>query len=224
MQPTYLPWLGYFELMANSDCFVLFDDVQFEKKSWQQRNRIKTSSGELMLIVPVKTSGVQYQKINGVLIDNNDNWKRKHLKSIEVSYRKAPYFDKYFSSLQKIYNKEYLKLADLNFALIEFIKGELKINTPIKMSSEIPTRTSRDEKIIDICKAVNADELYDAAGAEEILDRDKFEQEKIKLVFQKYDHPEYQQMHGDFVPFMSALDLLFNEGENSLKVILSGAK
>lgn len=224
MQPTYLPWLGYFELIASSDVFVLFDDVQFEKKSWQQRNRIKTPNGELMLVVPVKTSGVQFQKINEAMIDDNDSWKRKHLKSIEVNYRKAPYFGRYFPEIEKLYLKDYKKLVDLNTALIKYFCDELGIKTKIVLSSSIEARDERDEKIIDICKALKAEELYDAAGASEILDLKKFKNEGIKLVFQKYNHPTYDQVNGDFIPNMSVLDLLFNEGDKSLKIIISGVK
>jgi hypothetical protein len=222
MQPTYLPWLGYFELIISSEVFIFFDDVQFEKKSWQQRNRIKTPNGELMLVVPVKTSGARFQKINETLIDNSDNWKRKHLKSIEVNYRKAPYFDKYFPKLEKIYAKDFEKLIDLNSEIIKFVLDELRVKTKLVYSSEIKARSGRDEKIIDICKGVGADELYDAAGAEEILDKTKYDE--IKLVFQDYKHPVYNQLHGDFVPYMSVIDLLFNEGEKSLEIIKSGVK
>lgn len=224
MQPTYLPWIGYFELIASSEVFVFFDDVQYEKKSWQGRNRIKTPNNELMLSVPVITSEARFQKINEAKINNAEPWSRKHLKSIEVNYRKAPYFDRYFPKVQELYLKEYERLVDLNSDLIKLFCKEFGIKTRMVWSSKIEARKGRDEKIIDICRNLGADELYDAAGAKDILDLQKYEQEGIDLVFQDYHHPEYKQLHGDFVPYMSALDLLFNEGDGSLKIILSGAR
>lgn len=224
MQPTYLPWLGYFELMFKSDQFVFFDDVQFIKKSWHQRNRIKTATGELLLVIPILSKGKRFQKINETLIHNNSGWAKKHLLTIENNYRKAPFFQNYIDELRVIYSKPYEKLSDLNIDLIIFLKNKIGIKTPTILSSELNIQGKKNERIIDICKALKSNVLYDAHGAKEILDLEFFNKEGIKLVFQNYQHPVYRQQYGDFIPLLSTLDLLFNEGDNSLSIIKSGGK
>lgn len=221
MQPTYLPWLGYFELISNSDIFVFFDDVQFVKRSWHHRNKIKLHEGELMLSVPVLSKGKSGQKINEVLIDNEGNWRKKHMQSIVLNYQKTRYFHDYIEELNNIYSNNYTHLLDLNVTLIKFLMDKIGIKTKTMMSSELQVEGEKNEKIVGICKKVKADVLYDAAGAQDILDQVYFEQNNVKLVFQKYEHPVYRQ-HGKFVPYMSTLDLLFNEGNGSLEIINCG--
>jgi len=218
MQPTYLPWLGYFELIAKSDVFVFFDDVQFIKRSWQHRNRIKSNQGELMLTVPVLSKGKHGQKINEVEISNDGHWRKKHIQSIKVNYRKARYFRDYIDELEHIYSKDYSRLLDLNVTLTKFLMAKIGIKTRTILSSQLQVEGERNEKIVGICKKVQADVLYDAQGAQEILDQGYFEQNNVKLVFQKYQHPVYRQL-GPFIPYMSTLDLLFNEGTGSLDII-----
>jgi hypothetical protein len=222
MQPTYLPWLGYFELMLNCDRFVYFDDVQFVKKSWQQRNRIKTVTGELMLSVPVLSKGMRDQKINQVHINNQENWQHKHLASIDNNYRKAAYFHQYINGLREIYLRRFDKLLDLNLALIEFLCHQIGIGTSTVLSSELDPQGDRNERIIDICLKIGADILYDAEGAAEILDQAAFERNGITLIFQHYRHPTYHQLHAGFIAYLSTLDLLFNEGDKSKEIIRSG--
>ena len=218
MQPTYLPWLGYFQLMANSDLFIFFDDVQFMKRSWHYRNRIRSHQGELMLSVPVLSKGKSGQKINEVLINNDGNWRKKHIQSIILNYGKTKYFRDYIEELNGIYSNNYSHLLDLNVTLIKFLMDKFGIKTQTMMSSQLQVVGERNVKIVDICKKVNADVLYDAEGAKEILDLAYFEQNNIKLAFQKYQHPVYRQQ-GKFIPYLSALDLLFNEGSGSLDII-----
>jgi hypothetical protein len=224
MQPTYLPWMGYFELMMKSDTFVFFDDVQFEPKSWHQRNRVKGPNGELWLTVPVLTKGERFQKINEAQIDNMKQWERKHLSSIEFNYLKAPFFDSYISPLREIYSKKWTRLVDVNLALISFLMRQLGITTPTIRSSELRVESDRNRRIIDICKKLGAKELYDAEGARSLLNLEMFEKEGIRLTFQNYQHPTYSQLYGDFVPYLSVIDLLFNEGPKSLDIVRSGAK
>lgn len=222
MQPTYLPWLGYFEMMDRSDVFVLFDDVQYVRKSWHQRNRIKSAAGELVLVVPVKTSGARFQKINEALVDNAQDWKKKHLKSILLNYARAPFFNQYKEDLQRIYTTSYTKLIEVDLAIINFLKMRLGVNTPMVLSSTITARDGRNEKIIDVCRYVNANELYDAKGAIGVIDVQQLSDSGLNVMFQEYKHPEYSQQHGKFIPYLSVLDLLLNHGERSLEIIRSG--
>lgn len=223
MQPTYLPWLGYFELIARSDVFVFLDDVQFVKKSWHQRNRIKGPNGPLWLTVPVLHKGKRFQNINEVHNSNDTKWSRKHLSSIEACYLKSPYFEEYIFYFRTLYNKMWKKLADLNIAFIEMLMDKIGIDTPVLLSSSMDISCEGNEKILKICKLLNAGELYDAAGAVKVIDDALFENVGIGVTYQEYQHPEYKQLHGNFIPYMSVIDLLFNEGPRSLDIISSGA-
>lgn len=222
MQPTYLPWLGYFELMCNCDLFVFFDDVQFSKRSWHSRNRIKTITGEFMLTIPVHNEGKQRPMIKDVLVYNGIPWQRKHWATIKSNYSKAIFFKNYIQELEKVYSRRYERLLDFNLDMINFLKKNIGINTPAILSSVLEIDGERNERVINICKKLNANVLYDTQGAKTVLDLDRFEQKDIIVVFQEYKHPVYRQLHGHFISHLSALDLLFNEGERSLEIIRSG--
>jgi hypothetical protein len=224
MQPTYLPWLGYFDLIDQCDIFVLLDDVQFVKKSWQLRNRIKTAAGPLWLSVPVLSSGRRFQKISETEIDNTQNWREKHFKSILHAYANAPYANDYCPELQNIYQQEWKKICEINETLILFIKKAMGIQTPIIRSSNLKCREDMHERIIDICRQVDADVLYDAQGASEIIDPDILKANGVRIMFQEYQHPLYKQQNGAFVPYISAIDLLLNEGPSSCQIVRSGSK
>ena len=223
MQPTYLPWMGYFEMIQASDVFILLDDVQFNKKSWQQRNSIKGPNGRIWLTVPVFQKGNRFQEINKVSINDQENWAKKHLKSLETSYAKSQYFDRYISVFRELYHNDWEYLADLTIASIRTLMEQIGITTPLQLSSAMEISLTGNEKVVEICKNVGADELYDAAGAVEFIDAKIFEEAGVQVTFQEYHHPEYHQLHGQFVSHMSTVDLLFNEGPRSLDIICLGA-
>lgn len=223
MQPTYLPWMGYFEMIQASDVFILLDDVQFNKKSWQQRNSIKGPNGRIWLTVPVFQKGNRFQEINKVSINDQENWAKKHLKSLETSYAKSQYFDRYISVFRELYHNDWEYLADLTIASIRTLMEQIGITTPLQLSSAMEISLTGNEKVVEICKNVGADELYDAAGAVEFIDAKIFEEAGVQVTFQEYHHPEYRQLHGQFVSHMSTVDLLFNEGPRSLDIICLGA-
>jgi hypothetical protein len=174
MQPGYLPWLGFFELMYNCDLFVLLDDVQYTKKDWRNRNRIRTKDGWIWLSAPVLTKNKRFQLMNEVEINNSVDWKRKHLRAIEINYHRAKYFKNYFPSLVEKYSYDWDYLVDLDIVLIGWLKDALKIITPIIRSSLLVTQGKKEEKIINICKKLNAKELYDSKAAHDILELEKF--------------------------------------------------
>lgn len=222
MQPGYLPWLGFFELMHNCDVFVLFDDVQYTKKDWRSRNRIRTKNGWIWLSVPVLTKGKQFQLINEARIDYSSDWRKKHLKAVEINYHKSKYFKEYFAGLKKILSFDWEYLVELDLELIRWLALELGIRREIIKSSSLKTSGRREDKIIAVCKALKANELYDSQAAASFLDAQVFRAQGISLFFQNYAHPVYTQLHSPFVPFMSSLDLLFNQGAQSSEIILSG--
>lgn len=225
LQPTYLPWMGYFEMIGSSDIYVVFDHVQFVKKSWQQRNRIKTPNGVIWLTIPVQKDSRETRICDVKISYDNENSLEKHWKTIEFAYQKAPYFKDYRDVFEKIYSKKYILLRDLNMEIVRVVCDILGIKTKIIFSSEInlnEENMGKEEKIINLCKKTGIKHLYDAKGAEDFLDESLFKKEGISIIFQEFNHPVYNQLYGDFIPYLSVLDLLFNEGENSLAIVKSG--
>jgi len=223
MQPTYLPWIGYFDLIDQADIFVLYDDVDFSKQSWQQRNRIKTSAGVQWLTVPVLTKGRSGQRICDVQINPRSNDLAKHIKTIEQAYSKATFQKTYMGELTALLSGTYVFLADLNIVLIQWFCEKLGIKTPLVRSSELNLEGTRVERLISLCRTVHGTRYLSTPGSKVYIDENNlFEQNQINLVYHRFTHPVYRQLHGEFVPYLSVLDLLLNEGELSLAIIRSG--
>jgi hypothetical protein len=223
MQPTYLPWIGYFALMDSIDIFVYLDSVQFDKRSWQQRNKIKTPNGAQWLSVPVFTKSLSSQLISKVRIDYSQHFPEKHLKTIELAYKKAMYYDTLFDELIAIINRRYDKLCDLNIALIDLLKSKLGITTKCIKSSSLKTEYKKAELLADICENLSADTYISPIGSRDYMKKSKaFLSRNIKVLYNNYVHPRYSQMHGNFIEYLSCIDLLFNKGPKSLEIIRSG--
>jgi len=221
-QPEYLPWLGFFKKMMNVELFVFLDDVQFRKKGWQNRNRIRINDGTALLSIPVHTHS--YPKINEVTIDNEKNWSIRHKKSILYNYARAPYFDEIKDFIESIFEKKFQYLVDLNTEIIKFIMNELEIKSKIIFSSELEISKKGSDRVLDICKAVDADHYITGTfWAESNLRVEEFKKSNIDVEFQKFQHPIYKQIHGEFIPEMSIIDLLFNEGRKEAKKILQNS-
>lgn len=219
MQPGYLPWMGFFELMYHSEIFVFRDEVQYDK-SWRNRNQIKTPRGVRWLTVPLHVHG--RPKISEVKIDNSRNWRIDHLRILEANYSKAPYFRKYFSHIQEVLNQEWGLLIDLDIALIKVIARALGLHRKMILASDLKVDNGKVDKLIAICKELGANVFYEPAGGKDYLGGqvERFRQEGIELIFQDFHCPNYNQLFGEFLPNLSTLDLLFNEGEKSLNYIL----
>ncbi len=217
MQPSYLPYMGYFDLIVNADVFLYYDVVQFDKDSWRNRNRIKTPQGPQWLTVPVLTKGQSKPTHAEIRINRKENWRRKHLKSIEINYRKARFFDEIFPTVENILNRDWDRLLDLNAEIIKEFCQLLNIGTKIdyvsKLNLSMPE--GKNEKLIAIAKAIGADQFYEPKGGAGYIDRDLFEKEGIGLTMQDYHHPVYSQLFGDFAENLSTLDLLMNCGRDS---------
>ena len=226
LQPGYLPWLGFFEQMLRAKVFVLYDEVQFDKNGWRNRNRIKTAQGIQWLTVPVLTKGKNKPTNNSIQINPASNWNMKHLKSIELNYKKTTFFDELFPKIEEILKKKRAYLMELNLELIYFFKNYLGIETPIKLSSSIPskieTKNSPEERLVEICRFLNLNIFYEGHAGKNYIDECFFAQSGIQLCFQEYKHPEYRQLFGKFVSHLSCIDLIFNEGPNSLKILSNG--
>ncbi|MDY7003475.1 MAG: WbqC family protein [Cyanobacteriota bacterium] len=223
MQPTYLPWIGYFDLIDYVDCFVFLDSVQFNKRSWQQRNRLKGAKGVTWLTVPVISKGRREQKIFEVEIDLSRQFQAKHLKTIANCYSKAPFFSQYIDELSTIFHNTHYCLAELNIELIQWFCKQLGISTQTLRSSDLNIEGKKTELLVNICEVLDANCYLSAEGSRVYIEENNlFETKNIRLAYHNYKHPIYDQLYGEFIPYLSILDLLFNKGELSLFLIQKG--
>lgn len=219
LQPGYLPWLGFFDQMRRSDIFVFYDDVQFDKNGWRNRNRIKSPSGPHWLTVPVRVSSLS-QRIYETEIDTRQPWARKHLGTIKQFYGKAPYLKRYLPELEELLmGRTWERLIDLDVAVIELLCAWLNIKREMARSSELGIEGERSERLLNICRAMGASRYLSGNAAKVYLDTEMFTRHGIEVLWQDYEHPVYPQQHGEFVPFLSALDLVLNCGDESTAII-----
>lgn len=220
-QPVYLPWLGLFHKIALADKFVFFDEVQYLPKDWMNRNKIKTPSGDIWLTVPVLRKGYREIKTNEIEINNSVDWQRKHLRSIFINYKKAPYFDKYASFFEEAYNRKWHYLAELNEYMLRWFLEELKIRVEFLKASDLNFHGTKSDLVLDMCKQLGADVYIFGSLGRDYAKVDDFTREGINIVFQDYKHPIYPQVYGNFIPHLSIIDLLFNCGPSSYDIIMS---
>ena len=221
-QPNYLPWLGYFDKIAKSDIFVIFDDVQYprgKKGFFGNRNQIKTNNGKMWLTVPVLGKS-EFKNFNEIEINYN-GWNEKHIQNIYNFYKKTPYFNKYFDNIKSILIKEYSNLSELSTTLILYFMEVLEIDTKVMYSSEFKTDKNGGDKIIYILEELNATEYISGSGPGSLryINERGFSDRNIKLIWQEYKHPEYTQLYGEFISHLSVIDLLFISGDKSKKVM-----
>ncbi|MDC3293779.1 WbqC family protein [Alphaproteobacteria bacterium] len=220
-QPVYLPWLGLFHKIALSDLFCFFDVVQYQRRDFNNRNLILGSGGTQWLTVPVFSKGRLDSKITDIKIQNRD-WMAKHIRSIELNYRKTPFFRVYFPGLTNIMSTEFDYLVDLNFALLVYFLDALRIQTPVVKASSYDFVGEKSDLVLDMCKKLGCDKYIFGEQGQNYADRSSFHDAGVRIFFQKYNHPIYNQFSEEFVPFLSIIDLLFNHGERSLDVLMSG--
>lgn len=221
-QPAYLPWLGYFHRIAISNVHIVLDDVQFEKNSFTNRNKVRSSNGPVWLSVPVRTKGKFGDLcIRTLEIDNSQNWRKKHWKTIGQCYEKSPYFKDHRAFFQSVYDREWTRLLDLCNVIIGYVLNELRIDTPLVYSSDLGSEATKDELVLDLCKKENASIYLSGPLGRDYLREEIFTREFIKIVYHDYKHPEYPQSgKKPFEPYMSILDLLFNCGPESYEFLI----
>ena len=196
LQPSYLPWLGYFDQLYKSNVFVLYDDVQYDKHGWRNRNRIKTAKGPLWLTVPVLTHGQCLPTNRDARIDTQQSWARKHLQALRVNYAKAPAFGVVFDALEPALRRPWTHLVDVNRALLETLCRLLGLERPILLSSELDIPGQKTERLIAICRALGADRYLTGDAASDYLDETQFNANGIRVEYHHYRHPVYAQLHG----------------------------
>ena len=220
-QPNYIPWIGYFYKMLKADTFVFLDNVQFSRGSFQNRNRIKTANGLLLLTQPVPHSRGDYPVTNEVEFAN-PRWPEDHVKVMSQSYRRARGYDYFFERLQEAYlTNQSQKLADFNIGLTQQIASWLGLNTRTVRASELEVEGKSTRSLASICRALGATAYLSGTGGQNYLDEDVFNVSGIELMYSDFAHPRYPQLWGEFTPNLSIIDLLLNCGEDSAEVLAS---
>lgn len=226
-QATFLPWLGWFDQMDQADFLVLLDDVQFAHRSWQQRNRLRGQDGLSFLSVPVLVAGQREQLLASVRLAD-PRFVHKALGTVRSLYARAPFFDELFLEFESVLRDACStgSLLSLNCALIDWLARIMRIDTPRVLASELGEGGQRGEHLAALCARVGADRYLSAPGAEAYLleDRSAFDQRGIQIAIHRYEHPEYPQRYQPFMPYASALDLVFNTGEDAGAILRSGRR
>lgn len=216
VQSNYIPWKGYFDMIAAVDEFILYDDMQYTRRDWRNRNQIKTPQGVQWLTVPVLVKGKYYQKIKETEIDGPD-WAVAHWKALIQNYRRAPYFEEIAAWLEPLYGSEsYSHLSQMNRCFIEAICHYLEIKTVIKNSWDYTLLDGKTERLADLCVQAGGTEYISGPAAKGYVEEQVFDALGIKLTWFDYvGYPEYPQMWGEFAHGVTILDLLFNTGKEA---------
>ncbi len=221
-QPVYMPWLGLFHKIALSDLFCYFDIAQYQTKDFNNRNKIKTNSGDIWLSVPVESKN-HFEKSVGDIKIVQSGWQRKHFKSIQLAYQKAPYYREYGDELEGLLlARSFETLAALNLEMLRYLGRCLDIATPIVKASDYSFKGSKSDLVLDMCLQLKADVYIFGSHGRDYANVGDFRAKGVEPYFQDYRHPIYKQLHGDFLPYMSVIDLLFNEGPRSRDILLGG--
>ncbi len=223
IQSSYIPWRGYFDFIDDVDLFIFYDDVQYTRRDWRNRNKIKTREGTAWLTIPVHyhhdPSAIQL--ICDSRIDYSSDWSRKHLLTLKQWYHQARYFETYYGEFSRLFAERYPTLSELNITLCQWTMTQLAIHTPLKKSVEFSPQGEKTPRILDILKKVGADSYLVGPEAKSYLEEDLFQEAGIHLEYKSYEYPPYPQLWGDFTQGVSVLDLLFNVGPDARKYLKS---
>jgi hypothetical protein len=219
LQPSYLPWLGFFDQVRRCDVFVFYDDVQFDKHGWRNRNRVKGGRGPVWLTVPVRAGGRMGQRIDEVEITDEARWARKHLQTLEQLYARSPYRNAYLPELTDLLQRRWERLVELDIALTHLMCDWLELERPMYRSSQLNVGGDRNTRLLALCDRFGADNYLSGDSARAYLDIDLFAAHGVRVEWQAFRHPRYPQLHGDFIPYLSAIDLLLNVGDRSRLVL-----
>ena len=223
LQPSYIPWRGYFDQIQRAELFIFYDDVQYDKHGWRNRNQIKTAQGKRWLTIPVHAAGVTHGvPIKDVPIDWSKPWAENHLRSLTAAYGRAPFFKDYLGLLESFYSRRDEFVADFVIATTVALARELGLTTPFMRSSELRgIQGHKTARLIEILKRVGADHYISGPAAKEYVDATAFAAAGIHLEFMQYNYPEYAQLYPPFDPQVSVLDLLFMTGAHARDFIAS---
>lgn len=222
VQSNYIPWKGYFDLINMVDEFILYDDVQYTRRDWRNRNKIKTVNGLHWLSIPVKVNGNYFQKIKDTVV-SDPNWNREHWKTISHHYARAKWFSEYRDMFETLYlGSGETRLSEINHRFLTAICDLWGIKTRISWSMDYQLVDGKTERLVDLCKQTGATEYISGPAAKAYIDEDLFAQEGITLRWMDYSgYPEYEQLFRPFEHKVSVIDLIFNKGPDALKYMTS---
>ncbi len=217
-QSNYIPWIGFFDSLNAVDLFVVYDDMQYTKRDWRNRNLIKTPSGLKWLTIPVEVKGKFYQKIKDTKIADKE-WNISHLQIIKQNYKTAAYYKEMIDWIEPLYlNCKFEFLTDVNVYFIEAICDFIEINIAIKYSTGFDLEAEKTERLVNICKELGVTDYYSGPAAKNYMDINKFSNENINVQFWDYSgYNQYNQLFGNFEQHVTILDLIFNEGNKAIK-------
>jgi hypothetical protein len=222
LQPSYIPWRGYFDQINRADVFVFYDDVQYDKHGWRNRNQIRTAQGRQWLTIPVHSGGVVEKSvpINQVKIDWSRQWNTAHWKTLTFAYGRAPFFRNYTALLESFYQRQDIFLADFTIDLTITLARELGIHhTRFIRSSGLEATGQKTGRLVQILTHLGATHYISGPSAQNYIENEKFASAGIALEYMDYNYPEYPQLHEPFDPNLSILDLLFMTGPDALRYI-----
>lgn len=225
-QPEHLPWLGYYNKISTADVFVVLDNVQFRKNYFQNRNKVKGSNGVQWIGVPVETKGHMDSNICDIKIANaaNPKWREKYIKTIEYGYSKHPFYSEYFPFFRKLISEEHVNLCEMNMKIIHYFAELLNLHPKFIMASELDVDGAKTDLILDICTRLNATTYVAGPSGRDYLNIDSFSEVGIKVVYNDFKHPEYEQYkEKEFIPYMAVLDLFMNVDVERAKEIVCGS-
>ncbi|KJU82072.1 WbqC-like protein family [Candidatus Magnetobacterium bavaricum] len=219
-QPEHLPWIGIFDKIFQTDVFVLLDHVQFTKNYFHNRNRIRTSQGLQWITVPVRHTGMN-TPLNRIEIADNTVWRKKYWRSIELNYKRAPFFGKYRDSLHDIINMDCNLLIDINVSYMKYAMSVFELTPTLIRSSELPIdqTLSSSDLILNICKLLGASVYISGINGRNYLKEEEFLKNAISVQYQQFIHPEYTQMYYPFIPNASSVDFFFNLGNRAKDIL-----
>ena len=221
-QSNYIPWKGYFDLINSVDEFILYDDMQYTRRDWRNRNRIKSSKGLIWLTIPVQVKGKYFQKINQTVVANH-KWANEHWTSIAHNYSKAKYFSEYGNKFEELYTGAQANLlSQINYDFITAICRMLGIRTTVSWSMDYQLIGDKTERLVNLCKQTRATTYLSGPAAKAYLDEEAFARRGIAVSYMDYSgYPEYDQLYPPFADRVSIVDLIFNEGSNATKYMKS---
>lgn len=223
-QPDFVPYLGFFHRFLHADMYIALDHVQFvhSNRSWTHRDKIKTAQGEKWLTVSVKKAP-RDTAINRIELSTETDWRQDNLRLLEQNYRKAPYYGELMPQIEKLYAQPLHLLHDFNMASIEILMNLLDVRIPWVWSSSLDPAGAKNELLVDLLQKVSATHYLSGVGARDYFYPAPFEAAGIEVVWQNFTHPVYAQQFGEFVPYLSALDVLFNHGITASREMLRKA-
>lgn len=222
-QPRYLPSCNYVERIMISDIFVMLDTVEHQKRAFEHRNKVRTPDGDKWLSLPVDRKKSKSNKIKDIEILNIDNWEKKHLQTFERFYKKTPYYNEVIDMLNKFYSSiERFTIDDITKDMIDIICNYLEIESNIVWASDFNWEYKSDDLLIEIVEYFEGDAYISGPNGRNYIDKRKFDSKKIKLLYHEYEHPVYEQVWGEFMPYMTIWDAMFYKGKETKSLINCG--